>query len=349
MTIPRSTLALRARVVLVSLVALVTWTAERCGDVPVIRVLTPRAGLDVTYAPLWIEIDLWAFADLSTFQVELNGVDVTDAFVMDKGSPGRLLAHAPDVWGDGLVQPGTNDLVARVEQWQDVRTFVAAGDPYADAVTVFTPGTGAGGDPGVVLGPPHGLGLFLGGRDVLSLGEGGSIEVEFIDNVTVDGPGVDFTVFENPFLTLVLGFAGEPFAEPGRVSVSQDGVTWYVFDACHTAPLEPPYYPGCAGVFPTLSDPLDPSTPHPSIPTTTPIADLVGLSQSEIFVPEGSGGDSFDLQDVGLGWARFVRIEDVGPALGQAGTVGFDFDAVAAVHSGSPTDTNGNGVPDAAE
>ena len=342
----------RARVVFVSLVALVAWSAERCGEVPVIRVQTPRAGLDVTYAPLWIEIDLWAFADLSTFQVELNGVDITDAFELDPGTPGRLLATAQDVWDPGLVVPGANELVARVEQWQDVRTFVAAGDPYADDVVAFVPGSGAGGAaglPDVATGPPHGLGLFLGGLDVVSLGAGGAIDVEFLDNVVVDGPGVDFTVFENPFLTLASGFLGEPFAEPGRVSVSQDGVTWYAFDACQTAPLDPPRYPGCAGVFPTLSDPDDPSTPHPSIPTSTPIGDLVGLPQSQIFVPEGSGGDSFDLADVGLTWARFVRVEDVGPARGLAGTVGFDFDAVAAVHSGSPTDSDANGVPDAAE
>ena len=338
----------RARVVFVSLVALLAWSAQTCSSLPPIRVLSPRDGLDVTFAPLRIEIDLWAFADLSTFQVELNGVDISDAFTFQNAEhPGRLLATAQDVWGDGLVQPGTNELVARVEGWQDTRTFVAAGDPYADDVLSFTPGTGAGGDPAVALGPPHGLGLFQGGLDVVSLGHGGSIEVELVDNVILDGPGVDFTVFENSFLTLVSGFVGEPFAEPGRVSVSQDGVTWYVFDACQAD--QPPRYPGCAGVYPTLSDPDDPSTPHPSIPTTTPIGDLVGLSQSEIFVPEGSGGDSFDLADVGLGWARFVRIEDVGPAYGLAGTVGFDFDAVAAVNSGSPTDLNGNGIPDAAE
>ena len=175
------------------------------------------------------------------------------------------------------------------------------------------------------------------------------MELEFVDNVVLDGPGVDFTVFENPFMTTVLGFVGDPFAEPGRVSVSQDGTTWHVFTACETAPLDPPLHPGCAGVFPTLSDPLDPLTPHPSIPTETPITDVIGVPQATVVVPDGSGGDSFDLEDVGLTWARFVRIEDVGPALGQSGTVGFDLDAVAAVNSGVPTDANGNGIPDAAE
>ena len=172
------------------------------------------------------------------------------------------------------------------------RTFSTSGDPHADAVAYVAYGPGAGYGqpdlPGVVLGGPEGLGLFLGGLDVLSLGEGGVIELEFIDNVIVDGPGVDFTVFENPFLTLVLGVVGPPFSEPGVVSVSQDGTTWFAF-ACATAPLDPPLHPGCAGVFPTLSDPFDPTTPHPSIPTETPITELVGLPQAEIFLPEGSG------------------------------------------------------------
>jgi hypothetical protein len=334
-------------------VALVAWTAQRCGQPPAVRILTPKPGLDATYEPLLLEVDLWALADLSTFEVLLNGVDVTDAFELENGEPGRLLATAMDVWGDGVVLAGSNQLVARVHGWEVVRTFSTTGDPHADEVLSFLPGPGSGyGEadlPGVVTGPPEGLGLFLGGLDVLSLGAGGVIDLDFVDNVILDGPGVDFTVFENPFFTIVLGFLGDPFSEPGIVSVSQDGVTWYAFDACATAPLDPPLHPGCAGVFPTLSDALTPSTPHPSIPTETPVGDLVGISQASLVLPEGSGGDSFDLMDVGLSWARYVRIEDVGPALGQDGTVGFDLDAVTAVNSGVTTDANGNGVPDAAE
>jgi hypothetical protein len=348
-----STSVPRLRTLFVCAVALLVWTAESCGEIPVIRILTPKPGLDATYEPLLIEIDLWAFADVETFQVLLNGVDITSSFDLETSSSGRRFATAMDVWGAGVVLSGSNHLFARVEGWEATRTFSTTGDPHADAVLAFVPGAGSGfGEtelPGIVTGPPQGLGLFLGSLDVLSLGAGGVIELEFVDNVIVDGPGVDFTVFENPFFTVVLGFLGDPFSEPGLVSVSQDGTTWYAFDACATDPVEPPFHPGCAGVYPTLSGALEPTAPHPSIPTETPIGDLAGVSQAALVVPEGSGGDSFDLVDVGLTWARYVRIEDVGPALGQAGTVGFDFDAVTAVNSGVPTDANGNGVPDAAE
>ena len=73
------------------------------------------------------------------------------------------------------------------------------------------------------------------------------------------------------------------------------------------------------------------------------------MSGAEIFIPEGSGADSFDLADVGLTWAKYVRIEDVGPALGQVGTVGFDLDAVTAVNAAPPTDADLDGIPDAAQ
>ena len=343
--------ASRARLAFVSLVALVLWTAETCVSVPVVRILTPKPGLDATYAPLLLEIDFWAFADTTAFQVWLNDVDITNEFEIGPSSSGRRLATAIDVWG--AVIDGSNELVVQIGGWGASRTFSTTGDPHVDDVVSFVAGAGAGYGqselPAVVTGPPQGLGLFLGGLDVLSLGAGGVLELEFVDNVILDGPGVDFTVFENPFLTMVLGVIGDPFSEPGRVSVSQDGTTWHVFTSCSTAPLDPPLHAGCAGVFPTLSDALDPLAPHPSIPTETPITDLIGIPLGSLVVPEGSGGDSFDLMDVGLTWARFVRIEDVGPALGQAGTVGFDLDAVTAVNSGTTTDANGNGIPDAAE
>src|SRR5207247_10463624 len=77
--------------------------------------------------------------------------------------------------------------------------------------------------PGVVLGGPRGAGAFAGSTDTFSLGLGGSIVLEFTDNVVVDGPGPDFTVFENPFL--VRGTTTQaPYAEPRTVAVSADGL-----------------------------------------------------------------------------------------------------------------------------
>jgi len=203
-----------------------------------------------------------------------------------------------------------------------------AQDPFADAVASFMPGTGAGFGadelPGVVLGPPRGAGLVQGSFDVVSLGNEGVIVLRFDLPLICDGPGPDFTVFENAF------HAGTPsgavFAEYGIVAVSQDGEHF----------VEMPYdavtHAGLAGQTPVLSapdngiDPLDPSV---------------------------SGGDSFDLSAVGLPWAAYVRITDPGAAIPDPGNqlpggtqAGFDLDAIAALHacdpgvSASPTPTS---------
>jgi len=228
----------------------------------------------------------------------------------------------------------------------------ALADPFADAVVSHQIGTGGGAGesalPGIVLGPPRGGGAFQGSTDTLSLGLGGSIVVAFTDNVIVDGPGADFTVFENAFLTRGLNTGG-PFAEPATVSVSADGVHFVAFP-CRAD--EMPYYPGCAGVYPVFADARDPNAPSPLVPTTTPIADLVGVPVDGFTPPPGSGGDSFDLAAVGLAMARFVRIDASDLKPGLAGLSGFDLDAIAAVHSietaGLP-DTARDGIPDAAD
>src|SRR5262245_41924739 len=84
------------------------------------------------------------------------------------------------------------------------RAQAADGDPFVDRVVEFKPGDGAGYGkemlPKIVLGPPFGQGKFMGGGDVCSLGKGGSITLEFVDNEAVDEEGPDLIVFENAFL-----------------------------------------------------------------------------------------------------------------------------------------------------
>jgi hypothetical protein len=184
------------------------------------------------------------------------------------------------------------------------------GAPYAIAVVSFTPGTGGGVGadqlPDVVLGPPHGGGTIRGDTDdVLSLGRGGVIVLE-LGQTIVDGPGTDLRVFENAFYAG--GDPTAPFAEPGRVALSEDGVAWTEHPCDATGA---PAYAGCAGVHPVLSAPgngIDPRS-------------------------DAAGGDAFDLADFGLARAKYVRITDsgVGP-MGFDGTDGFDLDAVAVVH-----------------
>jgi len=179
--------------------------------------------------------------------------------------------------------------------------------PYAASVVDFSPGEGAGfgGDrfPGVVLGPPKGAGEGRGSFDVLSLGAGGAITLAFGDRAIEDGPGADFIVYENAFYRA--GDSGEVAKELGEVSVSRDGENWRTFP-CDEEPESPGKWPGCAGWNPVLEyDAEEVSPPDPEV----------------------TGGDPFDLSEVGLEGARFVRIRDRSGE-GFAPKAGFDLDAV---------------------
>jgi hypothetical protein len=201
---------------------------------------------------------------------------------------------------------------------------------FVTGVVSFTPGPcagfGAASMPGVVEGPPVGGGSDHGSTDVVSLGNGGSIVVSFGPNAIVDGPGPDFIVFENPFW-----IAGNPsgvYAEPGEVSVSDDGTTWQAYPCTPTydpsasdgTGTEPPYG-SCAGWHIVYASPAS------------------GISPLD---PATAGGDAFDLADLGVTHARYVRIVDktmedcpeAGP--GEPTSNGFDLDAVAIVNAQQP-------------
>lgn len=187
-----------------------------------------------------------------------------------------------------------------------------ASDPFADCIDEFLPeGAGYGQDqlPDIILGPPEAGAHGNAGLDVLSLGCGGQITVFFAGDGVPDGPGPDLLVFENPF---PLGDA--TFAEPARVLVSDDGLDWRAFPCDLTGDLPR----GCAGlalVRASASNGLDPTD------------------------PASAGGDAFDLAELGLARARYVRLIDVGLEYDPSGTWcvgasgGFDLDALAAVHA----------------
>lgn len=181
---------------------------------------------------------------------------------------------------------------------------------YPSKVVSYAKGAGGGFNedklPGVVLGPPQGGGCCAGSLDVLSLGDGGEIVLTF-EAPIVDGPGVDFLVFENSFQ-----IGGDPstvLAEPAEVAVSDDGVTWTAFPC--TAKESP--FGMCAGWHPTfasLESPIDPAD------------------------PAKAGGDPFDLAAIGVTSARYVRIRDMNGRFPAAPpTAGFDLDGVAVLHS----------------
>ncbi len=142
--------------------------------------------------------------------------------------------------------------------------------------------------------------------DVCSLGLGGEIIVAFKDFEIVDGPGVDFTIFENAFLNPV---TNKLFVEPAVVSVSYDGIHFTQF------PFDSLTLDGCAGITPTHG-------------------------KEDCFNPELSGGDSFDLATIGLQSIRYIRIKDISQILLDNPQhpfydpiiTGFDLDAVCGLH-----------------
>ena len=216
----------------------------------------------------------------------------------DSGSPDT---EGPDTGEPDTGEPDTGEPESDpfVPDWPD------GTDPFADAVADFEPGPDAGfgseGFPEIVLGPPEGAGAG-GSLDVLSLGELGSITLEMTDLEIYDGPGPDLIVFENAF---------SGWSETGRVEVSQDGTEWFGW-TCEAENADEGF-PGCAGVnnvYATSAFEIDPTDP------------LV------------AGGDAFDLADIGVESARFIRITDSGyNALGYGGeTGGFDLDAVGAAN-----------------
>jgi hypothetical protein len=219
----------------------------------------------------------------------------------------------------------------------------AAVDCFADRVVVLQsgfadPATGFrhGELPGIVLGPPGDSLPVQGSTSTPALGYGGSITLFMDDSVIVDGPGPDFIVFENAFFKGSV--PADPnascfvFAEPGTVEVSDDGFTWHAFpyDASalaavgqdQTACDDLPALAGLAGITPTFSG----NWTVPDDPDAWEIPGTGGVG--------GAGGDAFDLAEVGLTQARYIRITDLDLGTGFAGPAeGFDLDAVVALHA----------------
>lgn len=190
-----------------------------------------------------------------------------------------------------------------------------ADEPFADEVTSFRPGSGAGFGqdrlPDVVLGPPQGGGLTQGALDVVSLGDGGEIVLHLGGGGACDRPGPDLTVFENAFHAG--GADGPLFIEVGIVAVAgSDAATFSSF------PFDPESFAGLAGRSPVFSNAEN------------------GISPLD---PAVSGGDTFDLADLGLSRAEYIRITDPGATIADPGnrippgtSGGFDLDAVAVLH-----------------
>jgi len=171
-------------------------------------------------------------------------------------------------------------------------------NPFITSVASYEPGEGAGfgqeSFPDIVFGPPLGGGEGRGSMDVLSLGKSGTIVLDF-DLTIIDGPGPDLVVFENPFFG---------WSELATISVSSDGINWVSWPCDPTDSIN--NYLGCAGYIPVLTHPDN------CIDATDPTI---------------SGGDLYDLADIGLQEAVYVRIQDSG-LFGD----GFDLDSIGIIH-----------------
>ncbi len=235
-----------------------------------------------------------------------SGAPSDAGMAVDSAPPdGASLADAGGAGGSASV---SSEAGAAGETAPDADAGMCA-SRFATSVVSFTPGTGpnTGQDklPGIVLGPPQGGGADSGSLDVATLGNGGSIILGFAPSVIVDRPGPDFIVFENPFD--IGGDPTKPFAEVATVGVSDDGITFKDFPC--TATIYP--YGMCAGWHPVFANP--------------------GTNDIDPTDPAVAGGDDFDLADLGVTEARFVRITD---RVDLPST--FDLDAVSIVHAECP-------------
>lgn len=219
---------------------------------------------------------------------------------------------------------------------------VAAGavraGPYAAAVVSYDAGTGAAAgydDPNTVIGPPErftGEGVWPGdvtlfnppwGTDeIVSIGEGGSLVVEFDHQVTDDAAnpyGVDLLVFGNTGFVDAGGAASGLFGSgPGGVRVSQDNALWHDLPGVEVDSLWPTQgYTDSSGPYAA-----DGTTPSDATKPVNPSLEWVGKTFADLLAAyDGSaGGTGIDIGPTGLPWIRYVEIS-VPAGAGQAAEI----------------------------
>lgn len=241
--------------------------------------------------------------------------------------------------------PGEIDQNNRISLTPRAVSRFGPNDPYADEVVDFEPL-----DPGFprrrsnALGIPSDRVVALGARRNDDRGAsppyGGTVILKFTDNMVVNDPGIDFTVFGRVRNVWVEGRSVR-LMKPAVVAVSQDGVNWREFAFNYRPSLfedgsinyfEPfSYASGFAGITPAHSRNGFPDPTNPAV----------------------SGGDFFDLDALPgrpFTWISYVRITATGDrwlrdadgdlvrhtdysgALSGTGSSGFELDAVAAVN-----------------
>ncbi|MFH1262414.1 MAG: hypothetical protein V1495_03080 [Pseudomonadota bacterium] len=213
---------------------------------------------------------------------------------VSKNGTGTSIASLASTSGSGAPSPGSYRLVSFVPGTTRSGKPIRTGFDLASLQTI------------VPFPPDYSLWASTAQTErVLPLGNGGEVTLEVMGGSIVDGAGADFVVFENPFI--VNGTNGrEVYVETAIVSVAEkDEPGAYTEFPCQK---DEKGYPGCAG--------------------KVPVRYAAGLDLSSV------GGDLFDLSDIGVIRARFIRIRDTGDNLSfMEGTEGFDLDAVGLIHT----------------
>jgi len=192
---------------------------------------------------------------------------------------------------------------------------------FIDTVYSYQWGTGAGAVgrsekyfPQNIFGPPTynatKYSAVSHDSEVVSLGISGEIIVGLKGGYIVDREGPDFIIFENVFSN----YSGTRiFVEPAIVSVSKDGINFVEFS------YNPETLEGLAGINWTNG-------------------------KENCFDYRVSGGDAFDLADIGMDSIRYIKIKDTSLIVTKLPTNnkyyspaylianGFDLDAVVLLH-----------------
>ncbi len=201
--------------------------------------------------------------------------------------------------------------------------------------TVDSEGDGFGGVPLGQKAPVNAVFPPFRYDEIVTVGVDGRLILKF-ERPVWDSPsnpyGMDLIVFGNTMATAQSGSgmwvngnpnsfiigAGGGADEPGIVSVSQDGQTWYTFGS---GPFADCFAPTLGRVY----DDVTPDTSigawnlwwghptNPTLPLDTSL-DFSSLSYQSVAqiaqtYGESAGGTSFDIGEFGLEWIQYVRIE----------------------------------------
>ncbi len=181
-------------------------------------------------------------------------------------------------------------------------------------------------------------------HEIVTIGNTGELVVKFDHPVANDQNnlyGIDFIVFGNARIHMfdqmawnsqsdpeTVRVTGTMFEEPGIVSVSQNGTTWYTYDG--SSPRADSFAPTSGYEWDEAADEwaeeLDPTRPIDPALNAAMMTDMTVAEVIELY--DGSaGGAGFDIGLFGLDWIQYVRIQD-DPTMGGATT---EIDAIADV------------------